>query len=115
MSVPQVDGRAVSLIVQLDHQRIEVTEVEHNRHSEFSVDLECIKEKPINQRFARLSLVRPSPGGPAGRGEDPKSPSHLLAGTVSSVFPLRGAQELRAAAPAVPTLRVGFVNGMSYQ
>ena len=48
-------------------------------------------------------------GGPAGRGEDPKNPSHLLAspGTVSSMFPLWGAQGFRAAAPAVPTLRVG--------
>jgi putative membrane protein len=38
-----------------------------------------------------------APAGPAGPGEDPKNPSHLLAspGTVSSVFPLRGVQELR--------------------
>jgi hypothetical protein len=51
-------------------------------------------------------------------GEDPQNHSHLPAspGTVSSVFPPLGAQELRARPPrGFPTLRVGFVNGMSYQ
>jgi len=44
-----------------------------------------------------------------------QKPAHLLAspGTVSLMFPLWGTQE--SAAPAVPTWRVGFVNGMSYQ
>jgi SAM-dependent methyltransferase len=58
-----------------------------------------------------------SAGGPAGEARTPKtirtcSPRPVRSGACS---PLRGARELRAAAPAVPTLRAGFVNGMSYQ
>lgn len=44
--------------------------------------------------------------------------SHVLAwpGTVSCVFPTAGSLRVpRASGRVVPTLRAGFVNGMSYQ
>jgi len=65
----------------------------------------------VSKSAALLCDLRPSPGGPARRG--PEITSTLLAspGTVARMFSLR--EPMRPA--RVPTLRVGFVNGMPYQ
>jgi hypothetical protein len=53
----------------------------------------------------------PWPGGPARRGPEITSPLLASPGTVASMFSPR--EPMRPA--PVPTLRVGFVNGMPYQ
>ena len=63
----------------------------------------------------RITLRGGDAASTAGEALKTRRTLRALPGTVSTMFLLRGALELRAAAPAVPTLRVGLVNGMSCQ
>lgn len=71
----------------------------------------------VKFRLPHWAAYGPSPAARPGEATTPKtfSPSHFTRYGLDHL-PATGSPRVpRALAPAVPTLRVGFVNGMSYQ
>ncbi|GGN88017.1 hypothetical protein GCM10011579_081430 [Streptomyces albiflavescens] len=60
-----------------------------------------LDEGRIRSQLPHRAAHGPRPAARPGEARTPKAPSHLFAspGTVSIMFPLRGAQELRARPP----------------
>jgi hypothetical protein len=71
--------------------------------------------QPVRSIKAHQSVLARRPGR-ARRGlQKPFAPARLARYGLERVPTAGSPRAPRAAAPAVPTLRVGFVNGMSYQ